>query len=155
MGKSIDEQRASIRDKGKKQTKLEKYRNRVENNRYYSNTMFVRGLYKLYYNNQVVYVGMSKTNVFNRITDHFNDEDKIFDSFSFKSYLDLSDRALEQIEADVIKKLRPKYNKTHNNDRNLKEIPYVYKKLPKSRFNTETKSLKYSETISGKRIYDK
>jgi len=146
MGLSIEEQREKIRSANKKN-----HSTNIKSKRYYVDSMFIRGIYKLYFNKKVVYIGMSKTNVMKRITDHYRDKNKIFDSFSFRSCNDLSDKQIELMEADLIKKYRPIYNVNHNNDNNKKPKTFI-KKKPKSRFKTETKSLKYVELIDGTKV---
>ena len=76
--------------------------------------IFVRGVYYLYDNEAIVYVGISMTNVMERLVKHHKDKDKIFTHFSFKEYTDVSDKQLRGIERKLIKRHKPKYNKVHN-----------------------------------------
>jgi hypothetical protein len=119
MGLSIEEQREKIREH-KKQIILDNTKRRLSN-RLLVEEIFIRGIYFLYFNDKVVYIGQSYENVMQRICDHFRDEGKIFDSFSFKKY-DVSSEELLKIEASLIKKIKPKYNIIHKRKLKLKFV---------------------------------
>lgn len=68
-------------------------------------------VYVLYNEEKAVYVGMSKNNMFGRIGQHAIDEDKDFDSFTYTE-IEEGDALVE--EKKMIRKLKPKYNITHN-----------------------------------------
>lgn len=87
------------------------------------NDFFVRGIYFLYKNGEIVYVGMSETNVMTRITRHFDDADKDFDHFSIQAHPKMSRRQLLGKEKALIRRYNPKYNIVHNQDKN--NINYI------------------------------
>jgi predicted small metal-binding protein len=105
MGKSIEEQRESIR-KSKSATT-----NRISFIKYSVEDYLVRGIYFLYYKGNIVYIGKSDDNVFERISEHFKSI-KEFDEFSFKEY-NVSKKQLDEMEKRLINKFKPKYNNTH------------------------------------------
>lgn len=66
----------------------------------------INGIYWLYKNDEIVYVGKSK-NIIKRISEHF---DKI--DFNYFNYVKICEtKSLNNIEAYFIYKLKPKYNK--------------------------------------------
>lgn len=81
---------------------------------FYVDDYFIKGIYFLYKDKTIVYVGMSETNVFNRICSHYLENSKAFDSFSIRNYEDSSKMELLSIEASLIKKYSPIYNIIHN-----------------------------------------
>lgn len=66
----------------------------------------IRGIYLLWKNGTVVYVGQS-TNIFNRVGDHVADPRMDFDSYS---YVPVENGNLNELEADMIVKLNPSLN---------------------------------------------
>jgi len=70
-----------------------------------------RGVYKLYKDKRVVYIGMSTNNCMKRICDH-SAEGKDFDSFRIMPHEDFSNEELLSKESSLILKYRPKYNKS-------------------------------------------
>jgi len=85
------------------------------------NQVFTRGIYLLYWNTKVVYVGMSSENVMQRVIDHYKCADKQFNAF--KCYPFKGDtKALLREEKDLIIRFRPKYNKVHNTPKRLKQV---------------------------------
>lgn len=85
---------------------------------------FIRGIYFLYYKNKIVYVGKSHTNIMSRISLHFLDIEKTFDSFEIKNCINLNDSQLSEMEIYYIKEYKPKYNYVHN-------MTYQNKKIDK------------------------
>jgi len=78
------------------------------------NNFFTKGIYKLYFNGKVVYVGMSTNNCMNRVNNHWNDNKKIFDSFDINPLPNLSNKQLAKKEKSLIKKYKPVFNIVHN-----------------------------------------
>lgn len=78
------------------------------------NHVFVKGVYFLKFKGQIVYVGMSTTNCMNRINAHWNDNNKIFDSFSIVPCHNLSIKQIAHKEKMLIKQYRPTFNVVHN-----------------------------------------
>ncbi len=78
------------------------------------NEYFVKGIYFLYYKKKIVYVGKSNKNIMSRISSHFLDNEKIFDSFEVKNCVNLTDYQLSEMEIHYIKEYKPKYNYVHN-----------------------------------------
>jgi len=66
------------------------------------------GIYFLFKNDELVYIGKT-TKGLNRIMTHL--ECKEFDSYSFHS---CTERELNSLEIELIKRYRPSLNKTHN-----------------------------------------
>ncbi len=91
-----------------------KLRYNVQNRRYKTTHLLIRGVYKLFYDNVVVYVGQSRNNVFERISAHLSEQRIKFDSFTFKDCSNLKDSELNEVEIGMIKKWFPKYNTIHN-----------------------------------------
>ena len=77
--------------------------------------LFFKFIYCLINNEEVVYVGKT-INIQSRISTHYKDASKIFDSFSIISKLpsEISDSELLKLEEKYIKLLKPKYNIAHN-----------------------------------------
>ena len=75
---------------------------------------FFKGIYYLKFKHQIVYVGMSTSNCMNRINSHWNDNNKIFDSFEIKPTPDLSNKQILALEKRLIKKHKLIFNKVHN-----------------------------------------
>ena len=67
--------------------------------------MKIRGIYWLLKYNEIVYVGQSE-NIYKRVYQH---NDKEFDSWSYKEVLEEN---LNELESNLIIKIRPKLNKT-------------------------------------------
>jgi len=86
----------------------------VGNFKFYTEDYFIKGIYFLYNKGEIVYVGMSETNVFSRVLSHYNENSKCFDSFSVRNYESTSKLELLDIEASLIKKYSPIYNIMHN-----------------------------------------
>ena len=66
------------------------------------------GIYFLFDDDDLVYVGQSSGHILNRVTSHFLNNVK-FNSFTFIEY---PPEVLNDMEVDYIIKLRPKYNKS-------------------------------------------
>lgn len=66
-----------------------------------------RGLYLLYFQKEIVYIGTSK-NVFHRIFIHFKEGKIIFDAYR---WVHIEQDELHEIEAEAIVHLKPVYNK--------------------------------------------
>lgn len=73
-----------------------------------------KGVYRLYKDGEVVYIGASTTSCIGRIVQHENEAKKDFDSFSISPMPDKTERQIFSIEKRAIKKNRPKYNVVHN-----------------------------------------
>jgi len=86
----------------------------MEARNYLIDEICVRGIYRLKYKGEVVYIGQSKTNVMKRICQHIDEGVKIFDSFTFTSCKNYSDYDLNQKEMKLIQRYWPKYNVIHN-----------------------------------------
>ena len=76
--------------------------------------VFTKGVYLLKFKGTIVYVGMSTTNCMGRINSHWNDNNKIFDSFSITPLLKLSDKQIARREKELIKQYKPVFNVVHN-----------------------------------------
>jgi excinuclease UvrABC nuclease subunit len=74
-----------------------------------------QGIYHLFKDDELVYIGMSK-NICNRLLDHLRDEKKEFNYGLWFVLKDKSMNAIYQIEKNLIKYWKPKYNQTHNYD---------------------------------------
>ncbi len=72
-----------------------------------------QGIYHLFKDDELVYIGMSK-NICNRLLDHLRDEKKEFNYGLWFVLKDKSMNAIYQIEKNLIKYWKPKYNQTHN-----------------------------------------
>jgi hypothetical protein len=79
-------------------------------------------IYLLFNGNKIVYVGQSKDSLFGRIEHHKTD--KKFDSFSF---FDCSIHELDDKEAELIIKHKPKYNKSLPGNSVYKNREYICK----------------------------
>lgn len=79
-----------------------------------ASAFLTRGLYFLIKNNIVVYVGLSKDNCLARISKHYADKIKDFESFKITPLENYSDKQLEGKERDYIKAMKPLYNIRHN-----------------------------------------
>jgi excinuclease UvrABC nuclease subunit len=73
---------------------------------------FTPCIYFLKCNNQVVYIGETKS-AMTRISQHIADNVKIFDSVSFEPF-EGSDMERKEEEADLIRRIKPIYNIVHN-----------------------------------------
>lgn len=113
MGLSIEEQRNNIRLENSKETNQNKNMIRYNNKKLLTSQFMFKGLYFLYNDEKIVYVGQSKTNVMQRLCDHFKDNSKIFDSFKIFDNSNLSDMQLDKKEKYYINKLNPMYNIIH------------------------------------------
>jgi excinuclease UvrABC nuclease subunit len=72
-----------------------------------------KGIYYLYFEHKIVYVGKSVTNAMERVCRHYRELDKQFDEFLILPFPNVSDRQLLSIEAKFIRKYSPKYNIVH------------------------------------------
>ena len=117
MGISVEEQRKRIRQQNREK-QLEILNERLEK-KFNVSDYFVKGIYFLYNKGKIVYIGKSDNNVFKRISDHYTDKDKIFDSFTFDRY-DIDSNDLLHIEASLIKRYKPKYNIMHKVKKRVK-----------------------------------
>lgn len=118
--------RVSLTERIKKQEKIRKsnLNKRKKKEGYFKRDYYpvddflVRGIYFLYKGKNIVYIGMSKENVMERICAHANPTGKYykdFDSFSFEKHEDKSDKQLRSIESSLIFKYKPKENKVGKN----------------------------------------
>ena len=121
MGPSIEQQREKIRQQ-EHELSFEALKKRQEN-RFYLCDYFVKGIYFLYLDGRIVYIGKSDGNVFKRICDHFKDDSKKFDSFTFRKCY-VSDKELLKIERDLIKQYNPIYNTVHNKYKKRARVMY-------------------------------
>lgn len=83
-----------------------------------------RGIYFLIKGDEIVYVGKSEHDVFNRIRFHEKDPEKDFDSFTYEKYED-ENVNLDTVETKYIRMFYPKYNKVisdHNNFSQLMDL---------------------------------
>jgi excinuclease UvrABC nuclease subunit len=74
-----------------------------------------QGIYHLFKDDELVYIGMSK-NICNRLLDHLRDEKK---DFNYCLWFVIKEKTVDeifQIEKRMIKYWKPKYNQTHNYD---------------------------------------
>jgi len=72
----------------------------------------IPGIYFLKWRGEIVYIGESKC-VVTRVTQHFSENKKIFDSFSYtKMNKNKSER--RDKEKELIQKYNPRYNIEHN-----------------------------------------
>lgn len=120
-GLTLEQQRNKVREA--------KYKDFVEKEgitgRLRCSNFFVRGIYFLYRDDKVVYVGQSKKSVMERITTHQIDKTKYFDSFHIEEYKDITDKALNMKEKKYIKKYKPEYNIVHNRNCFLKKVNFL------------------------------
>ena len=119
MGMTIEQQRAKIRRIKEREAKnsrprKKKIRHQIKGNGHVKTRhILVLGIYFLYHDQKIVYIGQSKTNVMQRICDHYAEGLKDFNSFSFLPYTSYSDKKLSFKEETLIKKHSPKYNVVH------------------------------------------
>lgn len=73
----------------------------------------LRGVYYLYRDAQIVYVG-SSSNILRRVSQHVTDDTKDFDSFSYHDMSNHSQWDIESFEIIEIKRLKPQLNVTYN-----------------------------------------
>lgn len=71
-----------------------------------------QGIYQLYYEHSIVYIGMSK-NLRKRILYHINDKDKIFDAVLLFPMPDDTLEDILEIEAGMIKHYTPSLNTSY------------------------------------------
>lgn len=76
---------------------------------FFVENVLVRGIYFLYKDNEVVYIGKSDDNVMRRVCEHFQGASKDFDSFAIIPY-PVSPAQLNNIETRLIMKYQPRYN---------------------------------------------
>lgn len=119
MGMTIEQQRAKLRRIKEREAKnnrprKRKIRHQIKGNGHVKTRhILVRGIYFLYHDQEIVYIGQSKTNVMQRICGHHAEGTKVFNSFSFLPYTSYSDKKLSFKEEILIKKYNPKYNIVH------------------------------------------
>lgn len=82
-------------------------------------------IYLLWFDNEVVYVGQSKHGT-SRILNHIDQKDKIFNSFSL---ILTAPQNLNDLEAEYIIRLKPKYNKTLPANSKYKSINVLCKEF--------------------------
>lgn len=68
----------------------------------------LRCIYGLYHGKELVYIG-STTNFAQRISTHMSTDDKIFDGYCYTEVM--GDTELESVEATLIAKYQPRYNR--------------------------------------------
>ena len=110
------------------------------------NQLFERGLYYLYKNNKIVYIGKSETNVMQRVLTHYLDKEKDFDSYLIVLKPQINNKTLGDMEKKAIKKHLPKYNKIHNDLYNTTQEDYdIAKEIKDNCWHTfiEIKDKKY------------
>lgn len=123
-GITLNQQREKIRQakevaRVEKIQKIESKIKSVSKSKFYCDKVFVKGIYFLYMNGVVVYVGMSTENVFERVVSHKKDPSKTFDSFTIKDCSGISDEDIALKEKMLIKQFRPKHNVIHNPNKKL------------------------------------
>lgn len=129
--RSIEEQREKIRNLNKLKQEEEKKEKEISFKKFepkklqYNNIRFdvfkffnLVGIYFLYKNNKIVYIGESNC-IISRVSQHFKDNTKNFDSFTFREHNGTA-KARKQLEKKLIKQYKPKYNKTHNTPKRAK-----------------------------------
>jgi len=118
-GRTIGQQRAKIR-KDKEEALKEVSKEREEtamkklDDSFFCDQLFIRGVYFLYRDNKIVYIGMSKDNVMDRVVRHSKEKKKVFSRFRIREYSELSDTQLLAKEKSLIKHWQPEYNVIHN-----------------------------------------
>lgn len=69
------------------------------------------GIYFLFQNDKIVYVGLSEQSVLNRVGNHVRDNRKQFDNYAvLPASTGVTKRELYEIERTYIRQLNPKYN---------------------------------------------
>lgn len=84
------------------------------------------GVYVLFWNDEVVYVGQS-TNVENRIIYHINSLEKVFDAYAI---IPTEPDMLDATEVELIWRFSPKYNVTMPENLRYKSIGQIRKLYP-------------------------
>jgi predicted GIY-YIG superfamily endonuclease len=92
-----------------KQKNTERFQSKLLPN----NVFMCRGIYYLYKNKEVVYVGMSTTNCMQRIVMHQASGRKDFDSFQIFGMPKSTDAEIIEKEKRAIQRKLPKYNVAH------------------------------------------
>jgi len=115
-------------------------------------SLATRGIYFLFNENKIVYVGQSNGNILHRIVSHM--DTKVFDSFNTIScsYEDLS-----ILEAEYILRIKPAYNKNipSNNKWVSKNIAKKEYGMSKHIFNKLNKNNYFSEVLNFVDLYVK
>lgn len=83
-----------------------------------------RGIYFLIKGSEIVYIGKSESNIFDRISVHNKNKD--FDEYSYE-LIDDKDINLDKIESDYIAKFTPKYNKIISDFENYEQVANLSK----------------------------
>lgn len=119
--------------KSKKQIKadVEKYALKFSGKKFDCCQLFEKGIYYLYDNSEIVYIGESNVNVMSRILTHFKDKDKVFNSYMIFLKPDYTEKQLKEYEKKCIQKHNPKYNVIHNINLNQTNSDYEYSKYQK------------------------
>ena len=104
--------------------KTKNYSIKFNGSKFDCDQLFQKGLYYLYQKNKIVYVGMARKNVMDRILKHYNEGVKKFDSYLILLKPDVSERELMQLEIRAITKHIPIYNKVHNETKRVTEDDY-------------------------------
>lgn len=124
--------------------------------RYFVEDFEVKGCYFLIRGGRIVYVGMSKYSIINRINDHLKERVKLFDSFKLFPMPNYSDKQVAKFEKAKIKKYKPEYNVIYNKtDFNVIEEDYTPSELKKRDeyiksvrlISKDLKALKTSDTF--------
>src|SRR5574343_171770 len=102
MGLSIEEQREKIR----KRERVEKEQKEQEYKKDKTFQFGIPGIYFLYFQNKVVYIGESKC-VLGRIAQHYKEGVKIFDKYTYRKH-DISEKHRKTLEKKLIKQYSPK-----------------------------------------------
>lgn len=112
MGLSIEEQREKIRRKRNEERRefMKENSTKGMKKKHKTNMFCTKGIYYLYLNDKIVYIGMSDSNCLKRIADHYSD-DKIFDNFEIHPKRNVSKKQLMSMESAKIRKHKPLYNK--------------------------------------------
>ena len=112
MGLSIEEQREKRRERRREERVefIKENSTKGMKTKHKTNMFCTKGIYYLYLNNKIVYIGMSDSNCLKRISDHYTDG-KVFDNFEIHPKRNVSKTQLLSMEAAKIRKHKPIYNK--------------------------------------------
>ena len=91
-----------------------------------------KGIYFLYKNSQLVYIGKTK-NLYQRLNDHLKNDNKIFDTYKFIEITN-NETNIVEIETFFIQKFQPLYNKLKKK-KTKRNSKLEYKKYKNSQKN--------------------
>lgn len=126
--------------------KQKDYSMKFNGSKFDCNQLFQKGLYYLYKNNKIVYIGMSSSNVMDRILKHYNEKLKDFDSYTIILKPNASDKELLLLEKNAIKKHLPNYNIVHKTQKQT-DIDYEFAKELKNKCYHSFVSLKDNDSL--------